>query len=346
MILLVWAFGCAIGITESRDYCQTFGCGLDAVSLLQMAHELTSQEAVDLASTLATPRINRESGGVRDASSTSWNLSSWKYYHVGKTGGGTVEDRQEQLELDLKQCHPRPCFWDDTLNAFISVRDPIDLFESAFNWRCTVLCAPNESDRNQRLGIPPRILGSPSNGELTPEFNEDHCRLRPSESYILNVKYARNVSMLAQSLCSMDEKIQKEAQDDLNHIEHIKVPQSKWISMLKQKERVVAFVLELGFDFVQQIDAGFAWALNQEGVEVSPDQFPQHAADDDRRHTSKTGESFPHLTEAATRCLAKHFSEDYASLDWLRTTACHGIESQTCKAALKSIRDRRRVFLQ
>jgi hypothetical protein len=337
-LILACACGCAIRSTEGKDYCQGFGCEHDAVSLLQMAHEVTSKEHSHQAT---APQTSVDNGGMRDAWNTSWKLSSWLYLHVGKTGGGTVMSRARHLELDLEPCHPRPtdCSIEGRLeNALISVRDPIDVFESAFNWRCTVVCAPNESDRVAAADL----------GFYTPQDIARNCKNNTMEGSILNVKYSRNVNALAESLCSMDEKIRQEALDDVNHILHVQDPQAKWmqIGMVKQKRRVATIVLEPGFELEPQIDASFAWALKESGVNVTSDQFPEFIEDDSYRHISATQESFPPLTEAATRCLAQHFREDYASLDWLRSNACHGIESQTCMAALESILDRRALLLQ
>jgi hypothetical protein len=106
-------------------------------------------------------------------------------------------------------------------------------------------------------------------------------------------------------------------------------------------------LLEDGFELEPQIDSSFVWALEQDGVSVSSAQLPEFDDSEKHVHTSQSQE-FPSLTTAGARCLAQHpiYAEDYAVLDWLRTSACHGTQSHTCKAALQSILDRRAILLQ
>jgi acyl-coenzyme A synthetase/AMP-(fatty) acid ligase len=78
--ILAGALGCEVSGTQTEYYCQTFGCANEVVSLLQTAHELTSQEHLDQAPWDLVPKINRESAGVRDADNIS-NLGETFDYH-------------------------------------------------------------------------------------------------------------------------------------------------------------------------------------------------------------------------------------------------------------------------
>jgi hypothetical protein len=180
------------------------------------------------------------------ASNQAWNttFSTYVFHHIGKTAGGTVEHRADMLELDLVKCHPLPydCYMSkggfvppsavDLLpHALVSVRDPVDRFESAFNWRCIEVCEPNETDRIQ-VQVPSNYTSKPS------EEPDSFCKRLPTESHILNVKYSRNVSMLAEALCSNDTKIRQEANSDVLRIGggHM-VPLSYWMQLGKWKQR-------------------------------------------------------------------------------------------------------------
>merc|ERR1719375_350234 len=83
-------------------------------------------EAVTSLNTEKKPSVadwqNRELASKIAAS----NLSSWKFYHVGKTGGGTVNTRAHWLLLDLKQCHPQPCELDLKLATQVLPSDNVN----------------------------------------------------------------------------------------------------------------------------------------------------------------------------------------------------------------------------
>jgi hypothetical protein len=57
--------------------------------------------------------------------------------HIGKGGGGSVQERMEIWQVDFLYCHPnpRPKKHSNAPNWLINIRDPVDRFYSAFNWR-------------------------------------------------------------------------------------------------------------------------------------------------------------------------------------------------------------------
>ena len=78
------------------------------------------------------------------------------FYHLGKAGGGTVRRRLELLRLRVHRFHPFPRhpLKGTTEVLFATVRDPVDRFVSAFNWRAAVLCGGPDDPRMTHAGDP------------------------------------------------------------------------------------------------------------------------------------------------------------------------------------------------
>ena len=89
-----------------------------------------------------------------------------KYYfsHVGKGGGSTMEDRVKswQLRSEINLCHPHPCL--DMAHAnitglLINIRDPVDRFRSAVDWRSMVVCNGTTDPRYKNASYTGKKLG-------------------------------------------------------------------------------------------------------------------------------------------------------------------------------------------
>jgi hypothetical protein len=129
------------------------------------------------------------------------HLNQAVMWHVGKAGGGTFNLRSKQwwrVRIETS-CHPKPCLHasfdlanhNDT-TVFISVRDPVDRFVSAFYWRVKVWC---------QNGNDTRIAGGP-----VAQFPNLYCRyFHPLEGEVLFQRYRQNANHLAESLCSNDD---------------------------------------------------------------------------------------------------------------------------------------------
>jgi hypothetical protein len=256
---------------------------------------------------------------------------TWIYLHIGKTGGTTLNQRASELNLELQQIHPKPVPMNasEFRNVLISVRDPVDRFVAAFNWRCTLLC--NETDSRIRITNSGR-------GIDYSRFCKDRL---PRESKLLNAKYSRNVSKLAEALCSSSDTVRNEAQVDISKIKHLEYSISDWIEALnlKSKELVLPLVMETGFDFNAQADEAFAWMLKvaPPHLHVTPNQFPK-SNNADYAAASSAYDS-PALTEDGAKCLSQYYADDYAQLEWLRSS-CHG-QDEICRLPLQSILNRR-----
>lgn len=263
--------------------------------------------------------------------------------HPGKTGGGTFTWRLSHWNVTMGQsCHPEPC--PDELGFFpralITVRDPVEAFESAFNWRAWVLClAENET----------RVVSSTdAAAQSTSEFCEDN----PEEAAILHKKYAFNSSNLAEAMCD-EGRLGQEARQDLDQIRHAKWPLIDWLpNNSLQQISVAAMVLEPGFDFDDQMFSVTKWAVKESlgddavkdfrmmknsGIEQTPDE---------KLHSSKQSSYHPSpLSNLGKCCMTRHLATSYELISNLATEGCKGGQAHVCKAALRAIYTRHQVFL-
>merc|ERR1719410_1014983 len=173
--------------------------------------------------------------------------------HPGKSGGGSVFTRlRSYWHIDIDVCHPQPCR--DKLSPssnkifFIPIRDPLERFLSAFEWRTLILCNPDGDSREVSSGAP---KSSPTKDAYK------YCKITDSdEANILYRKYRQNVSMLGEALCSDNQEIAQEAISDLDHIGHIRSGSLKdWLWGWKNldKDQIIPMVLNKDYDFTAQI---------------------------------------------------------------------------------------------
>lgn len=266
--------------------------------------------------------------------------------HPGKTGGGTVTWQLQQWKIGMGgSCHPEPCPNDipNFRQTMISVRDPVDTFESAFNWRAWVLClAENET----------RVPSSSDDAALEPWKFCDSGVDTPGEAAILHKKYAFNATHLAEAMCD-EGRAGKEARQDLGHIRHAKWPLTDWLSNESlQQTNLAAIVLEPGFDFEDQIVSVTKWAIKKNlGSDAANDMHDRRKSvneqtPDKKRHSSQQSSyhSSP-LSKLGQCCMARHLATSYELISNLPTLGCKGSRANVCKAALTSIYTRRQEFL-
>ncbi|KAL7551158.1 hypothetical protein ACHAWF_016342 [Thalassiosira exigua] len=142
-------------------------------------------------------------------------------FHVGKAGGGTIYNN---LNVHVKWVHPRP-----TLNAIkklqtgpartliINVRDPVDRFVSAFNWRLAVLCHPGDKREKRLRGAArhPRKICSPNSKK---------------EEVMLRQTYKYNPNTMAEALCK-DSRSRTMAVKDFKRLGHSRTL-TQWLKFL------------------------------------------------------------------------------------------------------------------
>jgi len=275
------------------------------------------------------------------------------YLHPGKTGGGTVDARFRLWNVRVaKTCHPHPCRSQvrKAQQVLISIRDPVDTFESAFNWRTWELCsAKNET----RKAVPTDLTGDDwfEAAWHTDQFCRDYWFF-PKEARILQKKYAGNPNNLAEAMCDGG-RVGEEARLDWKQIRHAQEPLSDWLPKHGlEKINLAAMVLEPGFDFEDQIFSVARWAVSQSlGDDVAHDldirnkSMIEQVSDEDLHSSAQSSYHPPPLSKLGQCCMARHLATSYELIPKLATSACKGSLADACKAALTSIYTRRQVFL-
>jgi hypothetical protein len=210
--------------------------------------------------------------------------------HVGKAGGGTFDLRTRQwwhVTLE-KTCHPQPCLhasYDlarvNETTVFISVRDPVDRYVSAFYWRLQLWCRSNSSHYKET-----RIAGGPAT-----RFPDQYCgHYRPAEREVLFTRYRENANLLAESLCNDNgndnngnddnnttephhrnsNATMEQAAKDVRLIGHLLASLFHWLGpdWRKKSETLFPIVLERGsnFSFESQIDEGMRYLQSHSTV--------------------------------------------------------------------------------
>jgi len=144
-----------------------------------------------------------------------------KFLRLGKGGGGTVSFvSTKEAHMVYQKCHPNPCKIDgNTSLVLVNIRDPVDRFVSAFNWRSFLFCkgghgrSNSTSDEIEHRSIEQesRIGVSATNSSkgLAIQFPNDYCvewdeANAEAETYMLQNVYQSNVNTLAESFCKSE----------------------------------------------------------------------------------------------------------------------------------------------
>lgn len=141
-------------------------------------------------------------------------------FHVGKGGGGTL---QKHLGIGVTWVHPRPRisinekFQNGPLRTLIfNVRDPVDRFVSAFNWRTAILCHPD--DERHR-------------GQIATRRPNEYCKEGyEEEETMLRETYQSSPSVMAEALCR-DSPLRPNAEQDFTKVGH-NTTLTEWLDLL------------------------------------------------------------------------------------------------------------------
>jgi len=364
------------------------------ISQDQSKKMFTEPTTLPIVSNSFRPAQDRECHNALNASSQGANLKRLDLpnnllLHIGKAGGGTLQSRWRFIYgiNPPQSCHPLPCpsvFRLSTAkmhtrnpnsrkqhlpplvtlkSILITIRDPIDRFVSAVNWRLTELCDPRGDNRT----VHQQPWDSP----------DERCNLQsllssPKERQVLFFKYQGNVSLLAEALCT------EEGKKDRMLILHTNSIQ-EWLTRTTwetSRNKLLPVVQERGFDFHDQLDQAIEWVQQQQQLESTADfamrkkeakkrdcvlseaataskdlpvgQIPEATSMLQNlataRHTS-SGQKHRFTKRLSARgefCAAKYYSEDYKLLQELKDKAC---KFESCGLALQSILDRRKELL-
>jgi len=281
-------------------------------------------------------------------------MNKFIFLHPGKSGGGTFKMRLKYLwRMEMLNCHPRPkkCFqhWNKRKASFITIRDPIDRFVSAFNWRSILLC----NDDNVREKF--KYLQDKDKVTFDPIL---HCKERQHETQVIFQKYQQNVSVLAEGICSN----WSQTKNDLDFIGHIREGSlTEWFHGRKNWDRLIPIILEKDVDFKEQIDEGILWAQQRFQFETPSkfamrhqsflkrnllnDSFIGKSVSIRKEHSSvrMNRNETPSLSKLGKACLAQFFVKDYLLIKEIRDFGCKSIN---CKMACQSILNRRYELFQ
>lgn len=271
------------------------------------------------------------------------------YAHAGKAGGGTVDHCLEARGLLnlVEFCHPKPCLKPDSniTHILVTVRDPVDRFVSAFDWRAFLLCEKYNETR------------SPAHGKAF-TMPAQKCDVgREVERALVHDQYHFNANELALALCEGS----RVGADILRHIRHMDSLSSHLGGVgalaffLKRGVGVYATVLEPGFDFEAQVRSAvdqLAIDASLETNEGSSDSLStsqssyNKAGGIDYTHSAKSTRHPPSsLTSEGVACVANYYRADYEVIASLVEVGCHGSMASECQESLKSILRRRQSAL-
>ena len=156
------------------------------------------------------------------------------FYHLGKGGGGTIFSSLEESGIIIKRDHPRPKHdlgqFRNGVKVLINVRDPVDRFVSAFNWRSLLFCQrdgehrgrfPTEIERKHKGQARYQPYSHPQ------EFCYDESVV-PVEANIIQNIYNDDINMLAEALCE-ESSSYNQAVEYSKRIGHARLSLSGWL---------------------------------------------------------------------------------------------------------------------
>jgi len=319
------------------------------------------QQLISFTGSSITNNNNNKKVKIKLRDDEFWNLSTapvpdlrieqFLFLHPGKSGGGTFLSRLKiWWKLGMKECHPHPCnehIEDKTV--FITIRDPIDRFVSAFNWRRLIYCNPDGDSRKHFDRIP--------NGVKTSCYETDYDRYE-NEINVLYHKYKQDVSKLAEALCSRNEEEKRQAEEDVASIGHMQHSIMDWLGNDKNLNKVIPVVLDEHVDFNKQIDEAIQYAQQQYHFEDSSNfqkrkemVLAKDAQEKDERlkdyvksltHSSSRIKQHS-LSQSGKKCLASYYAKDYSLIQTLKMKSCKTIN---CRQALQSILDKHMRLLK
>ena len=261
-------------------------------------------------------------------------------FHVGKGGGGTLQSRFGK-KIQFIHPHPQSSINKQLQNGplrtlIVNVRDPVDRFISAFNWRNAVLCHPN--DKRQK-----------GKAEATAQPNK-FCKEHSDEEILLRETYQSNPSVFAEALCH-DSPSHSLAEKDYRQIGH-STTLTEWLDFLIDPRLVeditddgIQHLIVLSLEkrpganetlFEKHIDNLMLQLLqNQYGVDLgnkmmrlAQEQEVKRGETHDLRSSNKqqeqaylhSSEKFynstpPALTKLGECCLARHLMDDYRLIE-------------------------------
>mmetsp|Transcript_11571 Transcript_11571/g.19776 ORF Transcript_11571/g.19776 Transcript_11571/m.19776 type:complete len:448 (-) Transcript_11571:52-1395(-) len=163
---------------------------------------------------------------------------SVRFYHLGKGGGGTILFSLVENGIVVRRDHPRPSTHgiEELLSGpvstlLINIRDPLDRFVSAFNWRSLLFC---QRDGEHRKKYPSEV-DDKDRGRYQPHLRpQEFCYEKSSfqkEATIIQRLYNDDINKLAESLCEESSNFEH-AVEHTKFISHAKLSMEGWLRPL------------------------------------------------------------------------------------------------------------------
>eukprot|EP00986_Skeletonema_menzelii_P005325 scaffold1915_cov143-Skeletonema_menzelii.AAC.11 len=166
-------------------------------------------------------------------------------FHVGKGGGGTLM-KHLGVGVNWVHPHPKPSTNEQLQNGplrtlIFNVRDPVDRFVSAFNWRSAILCHPNDERHRgkKKLGGGKKIGATRRPDEFCKTGYEE-------EEILLRETYQSSPSVLAEALCR-ESPLRASAEQDFSKVHH-NTTLTQWLDFLVDPR----LVKNVGDDGIQE----------------------------------------------------------------------------------------------
>lgn len=319
--------------TAIRAFAFLLAAGLLAISFRSNSGILSTVNLPSLASNIVNEKWDFRNVSMPEE--ISFKFKEVRLLHIGKAGGGSVRERFKQWNLNISQCHPKPCNPKKASNipkaTILLIRDPIDRFVSAFFWRMYILCDPHGDERKHK-----KTMSDPTH----------QCKKRKEEAKGIIDTFHGNASLLAETLCSSNAEEAKKAKLVLKKINHANFALTAWLKFKWQPENLFSIVLEHGAASLDvQTDEAVEWIYTKLSFEnfesfYNRTEFVKHLSTTGaHRHSSPGGKH--ELTSQAERCLGKFHKKDYNFLKNQKENLCR---TSDCLEGIQSILDRRRVL--
>mmetsp|Transcript_27082 Transcript_27082/g.56534 ORF Transcript_27082/g.56534 Transcript_27082/m.56534 type:complete len:508 (-) Transcript_27082:95-1618(-) len=268
------------------------------------------------------------------------DAKSVQFFHLGKGGGSTIYFQLLDYHLVFERSHPSPnfdskLFKGPTTTLIFNIRDPVDRFVSAFNWRSLLYC--RDGDKRK-----PYFKGK-SNSRYPPYLYPDKVCLagNKTEKILLHEEYQSDPNPLGEALCE-DSPNFAYASEKVKNIAHARLSLNDWLSFLIDPD-IYPAITTTGINKVMAITAEprvennntslLDWHTQQAIIELysdsglSSDQIddimkhkPQVNAKSEKKSEMMTHSSISSSTSKLTPpplrtlgecCLARFFHDDY-----------------------------------
>jgi hypothetical protein len=249
--------------------------GVDVTSTVQLNSSTVKDDADECLPALQNLTSGAHVQCIRQPSSSSHNecisasnfwdrqcylniTESVRFYHLGKGGGGTIFFSLIENGIYVQRDHPRPKHGIDQLlngpvkTLLVNIRDPVDRFVSAFNWRSLLFCQRDGETRKKyptEVDVKDRKMHQP---HLQPQQVCFDTSVYPQEAKIIQRLYNDDINQLAESLCEESEKFDQ-AVKTTKFISHAKLSLFQWLHFLVDNGTSSSLIKSQGLDKLMAI---------------------------------------------------------------------------------------------